>query len=68
MGLSVKERQGIIQETYRRYQRSSNKEKTKILDEVSQIAGLNRKYLLHLPANWGKTPTPQSSRQLAKKM
>jgi hypothetical protein len=48
MGLSVKEKQAVIQETYRRYQRSGKKEKTKILDVVSQITGLNRKYLPHL--------------------
>jgi hypothetical protein len=30
---------------------SSTKDKTKILDEVSEITGLNRTYLLHLLAN-----------------
>jgi hypothetical protein len=50
MGLSVKEKQAVIQETYQRYQRSSKKDKTNILAEVSQITGFNRTYLLRLLA------------------
>jgi hypothetical protein len=48
MGLSVKEKQAVIQETYQRYQSSGKKDKTKILDELTQITGLNRKYLRKL--------------------
>jgi hypothetical protein len=57
MGLTVKEKQALIRETYQRYQKSGKKDKSKILDEVVQITSLNRKYLLHLLANWGKTTT-----------
>ena len=57
MGLTVKEKQSVIRETYQRYQSSGKKDKSKILDELCQITGLNRKYLLHLLANWGKTTT-----------
>jgi hypothetical protein len=55
MGLTVKEKQSVIRESYQRYQSSGKKDKSKILDELCQITGLNRKYLLHLLANWGKT-------------
>jgi hypothetical protein len=57
MGLTVKEKQSVIRESYQRYQSSGKKDKSKILDELCQITGLNRKYLLHLLANWGKTTT-----------
>jgi hypothetical protein len=55
MELSMKEKQAVIQETYRRYQWPGKKDKTKIPDGVSQISGLNRKYLSRLLANRGKT-------------
>jgi hypothetical protein len=57
MRLTVKEKQAIIRESYQRYQRSGKKDKSKILDELTLLTGLNRKYLLHLLANWGKTTT-----------
>jgi hypothetical protein len=57
MGLTVKEKQSVIRESYQRYQSSGKKDKSKILNELCQITGLNRKYLLHLLANWGKTTT-----------
>jgi hypothetical protein len=57
MGLTVKKKQSVIRESYQRYQSSGKKDKSKILDELCRITGLNRKYLLHLLANWGKTTT-----------
>jgi hypothetical protein len=57
MGLTVKEKQSVIRESYQRYQSSGKKDKSKILDQLCQITGLNRKYLLHLLANWGKSTT-----------
>jgi hypothetical protein len=57
MGLTVKEKQSVIRELYLRYQSSGKKDKSKTLDELCQITALNRKYLLHLLANWGKTTT-----------
>jgi hypothetical protein len=57
MGFRVKEKQAIIREWYQQYQRAGKKEKTGILDEVTRLTGLNRTYLLHLPANQGKTTT-----------
>jgi hypothetical protein len=55
MGLTVKEKQAIIRESYRRYPSSGKKDKSKILDELCQISGLNRKY--HLLANRKKPST-----------
>jgi hypothetical protein len=57
MGLTVKEKQAIIRESYRRYRSSGKKDKSKILDQLCRITALNRKYLLHLLANRGKTTT-----------
>jgi hypothetical protein len=37
MGLTMKEKQAIIRETYQRYQRSGKKDKSKILDEVTPL-------------------------------
>jgi hypothetical protein len=50
-------RNELIQKESKRYQNACKKEKTKILDELVQILNCNRKYLLHILANWGKTTT-----------
>jgi hypothetical protein len=42
MGLTVKEKQPVIRESYQRYQSSGKKDKSEILDELCQITGLNR--------------------------
>jgi hypothetical protein len=39
----------------KRYQRAGKKDKTKILDEFVAATGYNRKYAVHLLANWGKS-------------
>jgi hypothetical protein len=57
MGFTVQEKQAVIREWYQQYQRAGNKEKTGILGEAARLTGLNRKYLLHLPANQGETTT-----------
>jgi hypothetical protein len=54
MGLTAQAKQSLIRESYQGYQVSGTKDKTKILDEVSEITGLNRTYLLHLLANGGE--------------
>jgi hypothetical protein len=51
MGLSMQEKRTLTREASRRYQQ----EKTRILDELVKTTGYNRKYALHVLANWGKT-------------
>jgi hypothetical protein len=55
MGLNMKEKQALTRETCVRYRKSEKKGKTKILDEFCESTGYNRKYALHLLANWGRT-------------
>ena len=55
MGLTMKEKKSLTRETCGRYRKSGKKGKSKILDEFCQATGYNRKYALHLLANWGKT-------------
>jgi hypothetical protein len=55
MGLTMKEKQSLTRTTCTRYRKSGKKEKSMILDEFCQATGYNRKYALHLLANWGKT-------------
>jgi hypothetical protein len=57
MRLKFETRKELFREASKRYQKASKKEKTKILDELVQILGCNRKYLLHILANWGKSST-----------
>ena len=57
MGLSMQEKKALAREISKRYQKAEKKEKTKILDEMVKTTGCNRKYLLHVLANWGKTAT-----------
>ena len=57
MGLSMQEKKALTREVSKRYQRAGKKEKTLILNEVVKTTGYNRKYLLHILANWGKTTT-----------
>ncbi|GHV06338.1 hypothetical protein FACS189485_14710 [Spirochaetia bacterium] len=51
----MKEKQSLTRETCGRYRKSEKKGKTKILDEFCLATGYNRKYALHLLANWDKT-------------
>ena len=57
MGLSMHEKKALTREVSKRYQKAEKKEKTKILDELVKTTGYNRKYILHVLANWGKTTT-----------
>jgi hypothetical protein len=57
MRISLKTRKELFKEASNRYQKAGRKEKTKILDELVLNTGGNRKYLLHVLANWGKTKT-----------
>jgi len=57
MRLKLETRKEFFQEASKRYQKAKKKEKTKILDELVENTGGNRKYLLHILANWGKTTT-----------
>ena len=50
-------RKELFEEVSKRYQKASRKEKTKILDELVENTRGNRKYLLHVLVNWGKTTT-----------
>ncbi|GHT73409.1 integrase [Spirochaetia bacterium] len=53
MGLDMKTRKKITGVTAKRYRNSDKNGKTKILDEFVHTTGYNRKYALHLLANWG---------------
>jgi hypothetical protein len=55
MGLKMQEKKALTGEVSKRYQKAKKKEKTKILDEFVKNTGYNRKYALHILANWGKT-------------
>lgn len=54
MGLTMREKQSITRETVQRYRQADRKSKQIILDEFVQTTGYNRKYAIHLLANWGK--------------
>jgi hypothetical protein len=51
----LKEKKAITGEVSKRYQKSGKKEKSVILNELTKTTGYNRKYVLHVLANWGKT-------------
>ena len=55
MGLSMQEKKALTREVSKRYQKAEKKEKTVILSELVNTTGYNRKYILHVLANWGKT-------------
>jgi len=55
MGLSVQEKKALTREISKKYQKARKKEKTQILNELVKTTGYNRKYILHVLANWGKT-------------
>jgi hypothetical protein len=57
MRLKVGTRKELFGEASKRYQKAGKKEKSKILDELTENTGGNRKYLLHILANWGKAAT-----------
>jgi hypothetical protein len=49
------EKKALTREISKRYQKAQKKEKTGILNELVKTTGYNRKYVLHVLANWGKT-------------
>jgi len=51
----MSEKKALAREVSTRYQQAGRKDKTRILDELVKTAGYNRKYLVHVLANWGKT-------------
>jgi hypothetical protein len=55
MGLSMQEKKALAREISKRYQKAQKKEKTVILNELVKTTGYNRKYVLYVLANWGKT-------------
>ena len=55
MGLSMQEKKALTREISKRYQKAGKKEKTEILNELVKTTGYNRKYVLHILANWGRT-------------
>jgi len=57
MGLTMQEKKSLTREISKRYQKAEKKEKTGILNELVKTTGYNRKYIIHVLANWGKTTT-----------
>ena len=51
MGLDMKTRQKLTEETAKRYCQAEKKEKGKILDEFTATTGYNRKYAIHILRN-----------------
>jgi len=54
MGLRMNERRAVTREIARRYQKSSKKQRGKILDEFTALTGYNRTYASHILSNWGR--------------
>ena len=54
-GAILQEKKALTRELSKQYQKSSRKEKTQILNVLVEASGCNRKYALHILANWGKT-------------
>ena len=57
MGLNMHEKKALAREASKRYQKAGRKDKARILDELAKTTDYNRKYALHLLANWGKSAT-----------
>ena len=51
MGLDMKTKTKLTEETAKRYCTASKKNKTKILDEFIATTGYNRKYAIHVLKN-----------------
>jgi len=52
--LELSTRNAVTRETSRRYRKAGKKEKGRILNEFIELTGYNRKYAIHILANWGK--------------
>jgi hypothetical protein len=55
----MQEKKAITREISKRYQKAGKKEKTRILDEIIKTTGYNRKYILHVLTNFGRTTIHQ---------
>jgi hypothetical protein len=53
----MQEKKALTREVSKRYQKAGKKDKTSILNELVKTTGYNRKYVLHVLANLGKTVT-----------
>ena len=62
MRLDMKTRKKICGKIHKGYQKAGKKEKGSILDGYAATLDLNRDYLAHLPANWGKSRYVQLGR------
>jgi hypothetical protein len=54
MGLTMRQKRAVTGVTARRYRKADKAGKKRILDELTQTTGYNRKYAIHLLATWGK--------------
>lgn len=54
MGLRMDEKRVITREVAKRYQKSSKKQKGRILDEFTALMGYNRSYASHIMSNWDR--------------
>jgi hypothetical protein len=54
VGLTMKEKKSITREMARKYRRADKKGKQSILNDLVHVSEYNRKYAIHLLANWGK--------------
>jgi hypothetical protein len=55
----MKARREIFEVHYRCYQQTGKKDKGKILDGIAGTTGLNRNYLAHVLAGYGKKPAAE---------
>ena len=51
MGLDMKTKKKLTEETAKRYCMADKKHKTKIIDEFTATTGYNRKYAIHILKN-----------------
>ena len=54
MGLDMKTKKKLTEETAKRYCRAGKKQKTTIIDEFTATTGYNRKYAIHILKNTAK--------------
>lgn len=50
----MNERRAVTREVAKGYQKSSKKQRGKILDEFTALMGYNRSYASHILSNWGR--------------
>jgi predicted DsbA family dithiol-disulfide isomerase len=60
MRLGMRVRREIYEAHFRRYQKAGKRDKGKILDELAGTTGLNRDYLAHVLASYGKKRSVQA--------